>query len=251
MSAPRMTTRRWIGLSLICFSALCIQLGFAPIERASQEDHPRLQPYPDESELIHGTVTRILDENTLLIRIGDKNERYDLLGVASFRRSESANARVAMDALSRLLLHEQVAIHHDPKGRRNASSRLVGYIYRQPDKLLSNLELIRQGYARHSSGWMSRHKDVFSHFATKAEALERGVWGDQVQVLNLDEPKLIEDAVPDQSLQSPQSPIYITKHGKKFHREGCPHLTESAKPTTREEIDGTHEPCKTCKPDET
>jgi endonuclease YncB( thermonuclease family) len=210
-------------------------------------------PYPNRDELVFGEVTRILDENTVLIKIADKHERYDLLGIASFPVSQSAHAIRARDALARMLLHEQVAIHHEQLGKRNAANRLVGYLYRQPDRTFVNLELIRQGYARYASSWVSVHTEVFEQYASRAESQERGIWGP-------DAPPSEPEAEPEtHELKEPSAPsvvtpvnqptIYITQHGSKYHREGCPHLTDTTKPTTREKVKGTHGPCKTCKPD--
>jgi endonuclease YncB( thermonuclease family) len=249
MSCRRLTWCAWCAFSIFCVGTLALHAGVTPIGEQDQPDHPPLPRYPDEAQLIHGRVVRVLDENTLLIRIGDKNERYDLLGVASFRRSESQNAKLVIVALSRLVLHEQVAIHHDPNGKRDASNRLTGFLYRQPDRSLVNLELVRQGYTRHDPTWMSIHEDIFAHFAAKSEALERGIWGEQVEVAKTDETELPEKS-PADPVPVPQRQIFVTKHGKKYHREECPHLTDSAKPTTRDQVQDSHEPCKTCKPDE-
>lgn len=254
MSRQPGTKNRSLGL-IACLLAMSFALfAFAP---SSTPDGSSVSieypPYPDQDELVFGEVTRILDENTVLIKIDDKHERYDLLGIASFPASQSAHAIRARDALSRLLLHEQVAIHHEQLGRRNAANRLVGYIYRQPDRTFVNLELIRQGYARYASSWVTAHTEVFEQYARRAESQERGIWG-------ADTPHPEPDAEPDtDEPKSPPAPsvvtpvnqpaIYITEHGSKYHREGCPHLTDTTKPTTREKVKGTHAPCKTCKPD--
>ena len=43
--------------------------------------------------------------------------------------------------------------------------------------------------------------------------------------------------------------VYITKHGKKFHRQGCIHLGKSSKPIARADaVKRGYTPCAVCKP---
>lgn len=250
MRCFRNQTQRPIAMFTMAIVSFCALLAIAPLP--DDNDKPPVPHAPDPALLIHGEVTRVLDENTVLIRIGDKHERYDLLGVSALTRAESVNARIAIDALSRLVLNEQVAIHHDPLGKRNASNKLVGYLYRQPDQTLVNLELVRQGYTRHSSSWMSLHKDVFSHYTNRAETLQRGIWGTASPTSDPNEPALQDEPQPRPETPQTTHPadrVFVTKHGRKYHRQECPHLTDTATPTTRQKIHTTHEPCKTCKPD--
>lgn len=239
-----------IALFTMAIMSICAMLALAPA--ADDKEQPPIPNAPDPALLIHGEVTRVLDENTVLIRIGDKHERYDLLGVSAFNRTDTVNARIAIDALSRFVLNEQVAILHDPLGDRNTANKLVGFLYRQPDQTMVNLELVRQGYTRHSSSRMSLHKDVFSHYAKRAETLRRGVWGSATPTSDPNEPSLRDDPQPQPETTKSTAPadrIFVTKHGRKYHRQECPHLTDTATPTTRQKIKTTHEPCKTCKPD--
>lgn len=42
--------------------------------------------------------------------------------------------------------------------------------------------------------------------------------------------------------------VYVTKSGKKYHVDGCTHLSNSKIEKTLEEVTGKYEPCKTCNP---
>lgn len=226
----------------------------------SQNTPPPQQPrltLPDFETLPTGTVTRVLDENTVLIDIDGNTLRYHLLGIAAIPSRDKAHAALAVDALSRMALGETVAIEHDPLGQRNAANRLAAYIYRAPDHLPINLELVRQGYTRHSSAWMSIHNQPFLHHQSRAQTLLRGIWNPQDPLLTIadqgteTETRPDEPAAPDTAPQhkhDPATTFYITTYGTKYHRKDCPHLTDSTRPTTYNEIKDTHKPCKTCRP---
>lgn len=231
-------------------------------ETTAPQQPPRLA-HPNFSTLQTGTVTRVLDENTVLIDIDGSTARYHLLGVAALPSRDKAHAALALDALSRMALGETVAIQHDPLGERNAANRLAAYIYRAPDHLPINLELVRQGYTRHSSAWMSIHNQPFLHHQSRAQELQRGIWNPDEPILNLanqnHEPQT--NPSPETSPADPTDPepathhthnpgttFYITEHGTRYHLENCPHLTDSTRPTTYNQIKDSHQPCKTCRP---
>ena len=247
-------------LALLC----CAIAAFAAPPAAKPDQPPTLQR-PDFTTLQQGQVTRILDEDTVLIRIGEKYQRYDLLGIAPLTTKESAAKAALADALSRIMLNETVLIQHDPGAQTTHSNRLHAYFYRHPDHLPINLELIRQGYSRFSQARMSIHTKVFSHYESRARDLERGIWSTPPLLPSESpnqEPNPNQDPDPDSDAapetNPPVSPdtepaipdrVFVTKYGTKYHREGCTHLTPSARSVQRDEIDTTHKPCKTCKPD--
>jgi len=180
-------------------------------------------------------------------------------GIAAIPSRDKAHAALAIDALSRMVLGEIVAIQHDPLGERNAANRLAAYIYRTPDHLPINLELVRQGYTRHSSAWMSIHNQPFLHHQSRAQELQRGIWNPEAPPLNIatqspepqteTSPKESDESRPvTRHTHSPGTTFYITEHGTRYHLENCPHLTDSTRPTTYNDIKDTHQPCKTCRP---
>ena len=217
---------------------------------------PQTDTTPDFSTLPIGKVARILDENTVLIEIDDRTIRYDLLGVSAASTDRSAaHTQSAIDALSRMLLGESVAIEHDPQGERNIANRRAVYLYRIPDHLFVNLELVRQGYTRHSPISMTIHTKVFEHYQTRAQNLFRGIWDPQAPVQTIDETNSDQSPSQDDPESTQQSggtaaTVYITAYGTRYHTKDCPHLTDTTRPTTRDQIKDSHKPCKTCKPDD-
>ena len=241
----------WRCLLIICAVSL---LAWAP-DPPKQPEHPPELKLPDFSTLIQGQVTRVLDENTVLIRVNGRTVRYDLLGVATIPTRDKQNAALAVDALSRMALGESVFIEHDPQGERNAGNRFAGHLYRTPDHLPINLELVRQGYTRHSPAGMSIHHEVFVAYQSRAQSLERGIWDTDRPTLPL--PEIEPEPEPEPTSPRPTkttrsngNTIYITAYGTRYHRKDYPHLTDSARPATRQEVKDSHKPCKTCKPDD-
>ncbi len=207
--------------------------------------------HPDYDTLGVGVVTRILDENTVLVRINRKYERYDLLGVTAFTVPKSAYAQVATDFLKRSLLHEQVRVQFDTNAKRNHDGRFAVFLYRSPDHLFVNLELVRQGLVRADRTQLDLHRKDFDYHSKRAEERQVGLWDSSPHPTSNPDanPKELQEPAPPNELIRPQT-VYITEHGKKYHREGCSHLTDSARSTSREQILATHAPCKTCRPDE-
>ena len=253
---PSQARKATAFIALLC----CAIVALASQPDANPNEPPTLQP-PDYTTLQHAQVTRVLDEDTVLVRIGEKYQRYDLLGLAPLTTKQRAAKAALTDALTRIMLNETVLIQHDPATQTNQSTRRHAYFYRHPDHLPINLELIRQGYARFSQARMSIHTAVFSHYEARARDLERGIWSSHTP-----EPAKSPDLGPDpkqapRTAPEPDPPadpdprhaiperVYVTKYGTKYHREGCTHLTPSARPVQRDDIDATHKPCKTCKPD--
>lgn len=236
-------------LSWTMFAAL-ITTTQAHSDRSITTQTPRLQA-PEYQSLQSGTVTRVLDQNTILVEIDGKATRIDLLGVSGATTPQHRNqSSAAIETLSMLTLGEIVRIQYDPNGETNRSNKRVAYLYRAPDNLFVNLELIRQGQSRFTKNSMSIHIPIFEHYEQRAKQLMRGIWepGKPLPPQETPEEKAPTPSVDKSPSQIPGT-IYITRHGTKYHLKDCPHLTDSTRPTTRDKIESTHQPCKTCTPD--
>jgi endonuclease YncB( thermonuclease family) len=243
--------RLFVSLATLAVACCC---SLAAPHQTQPNDESRIEQ-PDFNQLQTGRVTRIVDENTLLIQIEGRNTRYDLLGLTTTALSKNQRELCA-DTLNRFLLTEHVYIQLDPLGEYTPANRRAAYIFRARDTLCINLELVRDGYARHADTAMSIHQDAFEHAQQRARSLKLGIWGPGLKPLT---PEQLTESAPDTPESEPESTpkpkatisstVYITPYGKKYHRKDCPHLTDAARPTTRQQCTDTHKPCKTCKPD--
>jgi len=243
----------------------------APELRSAVDSLPTIE-LPDRSNLILGKVVRILDGDTVLIKVDGSNRRYQLLGADAPEfvhtdRTPDPYSIKARRFITQLLLGESVYIQPDPDGDLKRSSQWGGYLFRAPDMLFVNLELVRQGYAKHTIGHDSLYEEAFAFYAQRAKELQRGIWNPD-GALDDATPVVISDEVDEPSTNTPitgdsnqaakptdhgfdgDEIVYITKYGTKYHTKDCPHLTDTMHAVKRKDLDDSFEACKTCKPDE-
>ena len=58
------------------------------------------------------------------------------------------------------------------------SGRLLAYLYRAPDGLFVNLEIVRQGYGHAYTFFPFKHMELFRHYGNRARTAEKGLYGD-------------------------------------------------------------------------
>jgi len=100
-----------------------------------------------------GRVVKVVDGDTLDVALGARTERVRLLGIDTPEsvRPDTPVQCFAKEATSRLqaLLPPgtPVRLARDVE-ERDRFGRLLAYVYRQPDDLFVNLDLVRGGYAQ-------------------------------------------------------------------------------------------------------
>ena len=197
-----------------------------------------LVPYP--TEVFFGDtaypVTRIIDGDTVEIRYDDKLTRVVLIGVDT---PETVHPQKPVEAFGKeataftrnLLLGESVYLRFDGD-RTDKYGRLLAYLYRAPDGLFVNLEVVRQGYGKVYTVFPFKHKALFQHYSGQAQNAGRGLWGFGVQ--------------PE---EAPRTQIvYITRTGAKYHRGSCRYLNGSKIPISLEKAKQSYGPCSVCRP---
>ncbi len=278
----------WVCACVFFLLSLLASVGVGPIEqgKAGGGDLDALPTIelPDRSGLTTGVVVRVLDGDTVLVRVAGKVRRYQLLGAdapeLSVRARKSTPDSIrARRFVEQLLLDEVVYIQHDPGVGRDGTNRVWGYLFRAPDMLLANLELVRQGYARHDPRGGGLYAESFVFYQARAERSGKGIWASEGGGVDWAVPAEESAFLPGESVseeeeagqekgggqekpgtdvdepilrgqEADERTVYITKFGSKYHVKDCPHLTDTQSPVVREEVKGTHKPCKTCKPDE-
>lgn len=246
----------------------------------TQEAMPKLV-VSDESALLEAKVVRILDGDTVLVDQGGKKVRIQLLAanapeyIPSDRTPEPYSIE-ARNFLTHLILDEPVLIQYDPLASRDRFGRRAAYLFRSPDMLCVNLELIRQGYAKYDVEQDTIYADVLSFYNARSKMLARGIWnprrddrdpaidwqndetewtpapGDQAKRAQTQSDQSDEQAktggqnaadVDDGDL------VYVTKSGSRYHKKGCSHLSEPNRGISKEEAKKDYLPCKSCNPD--
>lgn len=110
-------------------------------------------------DVAHVTVDRIVDGDTIDVRIGGRHERVRLIGIDTPELAHEAFgdrpandaecfAEEAHAALASLLpVGTPLRLERDVVGRDDYG-RLLAYVHRASDDLFVNLELVRTGHAR-------------------------------------------------------------------------------------------------------
>ncbi len=132
----------------------------------------------------NATVEAAVDGDTLAVRVdGGRRERVRLLGIdtpESVKRDTPVEcfAKEAAGRLRALLPGgTPVRLVRDVE-ERDRYGRLLAYVYRQPDGLFVNLDLVRGGYAQLLTYPPNvAHTEELRRAAADARRAGRGLWG--------------------------------------------------------------------------
>jgi endonuclease YncB( thermonuclease family) len=129
-------------------------------------------------------------------------------------------------------------------------------LFRAPDGLFINLEIVRQGYARREPGAKRPYAPVFAYYETLAERHQRGLWA-PAEGVESDQPVAGQggsEGTP--GAQKPESPVaeevvYVTPHGTRYHRQDCSYVRDGGVAITLAEArERELKPCTRCRPPE-
>jgi micrococcal nuclease len=128
------------------------------------------------------TVARVVDGDTVVVRLGHRDERVRLIGIDT-PESVKPGTPVqcfAVEAANRTkqLLPPGTAVRLERDAElRDRYGRLLAYVYRQPDDLFVNLALARDGFALpYTFPPNVAHADQFAAAAADARHGRRGLW---------------------------------------------------------------------------
>ena len=187
-------------------------------------------------------VTRIVDGDTVEIQYNGKLTSVVLIGVDA---PETVHPQKPVEAFGKeasaftrnLLLGESVYLRFDGN-RTDRYGRLLAYLYRAPDGLFVNLEIVRQGYGKVYTTFPFKHKDLFQYYGGQAQRAGRGLW------------RVDSSGTPQTQIkETPRMrTVYITRTGAKYHRGSCRYLRYSKIPISLERAKRGYSPCSVCRP---
>jgi len=131
---------------------------------------------------VAATVVRVVDGDTIRVRLANgATERVRYIGIDTPESVKPDTpvqcfAKAASAFNERLVAGRRVTLVSDVEPR-DRYGRLLAYVYRQPDGLFVNSELVRRGYARP----LTIPPDVrfavrFRRLADEARRAARGLW---------------------------------------------------------------------------
>lgn len=131
---------------------------------------------------VSGAVTRVVDGDTIHVRVGGSDETVRYIGVDT---PESVRPGTPVQCFAKrasarnvaLVGGERVRLRFDAE-RRDRYGRLLAYVYRARDGAFVNAVLVRDGYARTLTIPPNvRHARRFATLARVARREGRGLWG--------------------------------------------------------------------------
>jgi micrococcal nuclease len=185
-------------------------------------------------------VVRVIDGDTIVVRIKGQDTRVPLIGVDTPETVHPSKqvefyGKEAPRFTTNLLQGESVYLEYDwPKTDRYG--RLLAYVYRASEGLFVNAEIIRQGYGHACTQYPFTYLEEFRAYERAARDARRGLWGE--------EPAAVGAEVRNANAVT----VYATRTGKCYHREGCYHLSRSKIPISVEEARKRYRPCSACQP---
>lgn len=128
-----------------------------------------------------GVVVRVVDGDTIRVRVGASVERVRYIGIDTPETVKPGTpvqcyGKAASAFNSRLVRAQRVRLVFDAE-RRDRYGRLLAYVYRQPDGLFVNAELVRRGYAEPMEIAPNvAHARQLAGLAGAARRARRGLW---------------------------------------------------------------------------
>ena len=190
-------------------------------------------------------VVRVVDGDTVKIDYQGTQMSVRLIGVDTPETVHPSKpvevyGKEASNFTKNLLQGESVYLRFGAE-RTDAYGRLLAYLYRVPDGLFVNLEIVRQGYGHTYTHFPFKHMELFQYYGNRARAAGKGLYGmSQTSKGEVE----VSPAVESESAGE----IYVTRSGKKYHRDGCRSLSRSKIPISLAEAKQRYGPCGRCNP---
>ena len=218
------------------------EIGVAVVQTRS----PMLVSYPVEDFRADTAykVMRVIDGDTVKIDYNGKATNVRLIGVDTPEtvhpnKPVEAYGKESSNFTKNLLLGESVCLRYDVK-RTDTFGRLLGYLYRAPDGLFVNLEIVRQGYGHAYTQFLFKHMELFRYYGNRARTTGKGLYGAP--------PARVASESEESFAVESENKVYRTRTGKKYHRDGCTSLRRSKIPISLVEAKERYSPCGQCNP---
>jgi micrococcal nuclease len=224
----------------------------APAAKAATPPNAE-QPARDLSQLPSFKVVRVVDAANIVVMMDPGPQAVRLIGIDSPQTApglaKDVRDRLGKEAAQRLtglIQGKPVYLESEEPGQyqTDAAGNVQAYIYRNPDGLFLNQELVTQGLARASAKHNYRLFDAFQASEQTARAGKLGLWAEPPAApaaKTKASASAVKDVQPDTFVVMPGS--------KKYHRESCRLVANGGTSVTLAEAkEKKLEPCLVCKP---
>jgi micrococcal nuclease len=141
----------------------------------------QLRHHPPTTTFGRAQVVRVVDGDTIRVRLDGRSERVRYIGVDTPESVKPGTpvqcyAKRAAEANAALVAGRSVRLVGDVE-HRDRFGRLLAYVYREPDGAFVNAQLVRDGYARTLTIAPNvAHARQFAQLARTARRSGRGLW---------------------------------------------------------------------------
>jgi len=132
-----------------------------------------------QSQPVEGLVTRVVDGDTIHVKLGDRVEKVRYIGVNTPEvhhpsKGEEPGGRAAAEMNRRLVGGQRVRLERDVQAR-DRHGRLLAYVW--VGDAMVNAELVRLGYAQVMTIPPNvKHQELFTKLQREAREAGRGLW---------------------------------------------------------------------------
>jgi len=210
---------------------------------------------PELSGLSTYEVVRVIDGDTFEARTGSEIFKIRLIGVDAPETVHPSKpveqyGIEASQFTANLLLGERVYVITDSQqGETDKYGRTLAFVFRYPDGLFVNAEIIRQGYGHVYTIYPFRYMEQFRALEKQARKAGKGLWAANAAPSNCVTNSSMTTSVQRSSQPNTSATVYITRTGKKYHSGGCRYLSKSKIPISLKDAKARgYTPCKVCKP---
>lgn len=160
-----------------CFAILMVVglLNAVALRQLARRQHQDRETY---------RVVRVVDGDTVILSMDGEDVRVRLIGVDTPetvhpRKPVEWFGKEASAYTKRLLEGRRVFVELEPGPTHNdIYGRLLAYLYRVPDDLFINLDLVQQGYGHAYTKYPFSRMEEFRKAERQARRKRRGLWGD-------------------------------------------------------------------------
>lgn len=165
--------------ALLPLASACIQVTISPPGGDAAGDAGA--PPPDTGPEANLKVVRVVDGDTIRVRIGDRDYPVRYIGIdtpetVDPRRPVQRFGKEASDRNKQLVEGKTVRLEKDVSNT-DKYNRLLRYVW--VDGKMINAVLVEEGFARAASYPPDvKHQDLFQRLERQAREAKRGLWGD-------------------------------------------------------------------------
>ena len=165
------------GLGVVGMLALLV------VAQTQPGETPPIIPVPDFRQVPAEPVARIVDGDTIAVLRGGQEVKVRLIGIDTPEtvhpsKPVEAYGKEASRFTANLLKGEKVYLVRDPTSASTVDryGRLLAFVYRAPDGLFVNAEIVRQGYGRAYVQHPFRYMEEFCALERFAKEAGKGLW---------------------------------------------------------------------------